>query len=525
MAVSCNIGEIDVSNKESRFPFWLRWSRTSNDLLKSSEQKLLSRIKSGVEAFFVPIFNGSCYIRTFVFRRHKSDQISPTGRTTDTNQAIPIVLVHGFGSGSALWCKNIDAFACYRPVYSLDVLGFGRSSRPPFPVDATAVEQKWVESIEQWRSSLNLEKFILLGHSLGGFLACSYALTHSNRIVHLILADPWGFVEDPLKVKDQSNVGAAQAWIFSTFRQIFRPFNPLSFLRAAGPFGPSLIHYFRQDLRGFFDQRPIRVEEMTEIPRAEQLESTQNFSYDNHIQSTNGEDDVFKPPSPIHRTMKTGETVYDKSNSNTMDSIDLNDLDGSVALDYVYHINCQHPSGETGFKSLCSSVGWPQRPMLDRISQLDPNVPVTFIYGSRSWMDLSSGYRTRVLLPNSYVDVKVIEGAGHQVYAQMSEEFNAYVNMIGQRVDNGDSFTPGVYNPNPDSKRTTCFNGTNKTNENIESRGNNTSIKGHNSRIRHKRSSSSSLQGDTSMLAQSNRYIQNSKHVFPNEEASDEASD
>ncbi|RTG81871.1 uncharacterized protein DC041_0012415 [Schistosoma bovis] len=264
---------------------------------------------------------------------------------------------------------------------------------------------------------------------------------------------------------------------------------------------------------------------MTEIPRAEQLESTQNFSYDNHIQSTNGEDDVFKPPSPIHRTMKTGETVYDKSNSNTMDSIDLNDLDGSVALDYVYHINCQHPSGETGFKSLCSSVGWPQRPMLDRISQLDPNVPVTFIYGSRSWMDLSSGYRTRVLLPNSYVDVKVIEGAGHQVYAQMSEEFNAYVNMIGQRVDNGDSFTPGVYNPNPDSKRTTCFNGTNKTNENIESRGNNTSIKGHNSRIRHKRSSCSSLQGDTSMLAQSNRYIQNSKHVFPNEEASDEASD
>ncbi|CAI2736464.1 unnamed protein product [Schistosoma spindalis] len=525
MAVPCNIREIDISSKESRFPFWLRWSRTSNDLLKSAEQKLLSRIKSGVEAFFVPIFNGSCYIRTFVFRRHKSDQISPTGKITDTDRAIPIVLVHGFGSGSALWCKNIDAFACYRPVYSLDVLGFGRSSRPPFPVDATAVEEKWVESIEQWRSSLNLEKFILLGHSLGGFLACSYALTHSNRIVHLILADPWGFVEDPLKVKDQSNVGAAQAWIFSTVRQIFRPFNPLSFLRAAGPFGPSLIHYFRQDLRGFFDQRPIRVEEMREIPRTEQLKSTQNVSYDNHIQSTNGEDDVFKPPSPIHITMKTEGTVSDKPNSNTLDSIDLNDLDGSVALDYVYHINCQHPSGETGFKSLCSSVGWPQRPMLDRISQLDPNVPVTFIYGSRSWMDLSSGYRTRVLLPNSYVDVKVIEGAGHQVYAQMSEEFNAYVNMIGQRVDNGDSFTPGVYNPNPDSKRPIFVNGTNKTNENIEFRGNNHSTKGHNGRIRHKRTSCSSLQGDTSLLAQSNRYIQSSKHVFPNEEASDESSD
>ncbi|VDO83982.1 unnamed protein product [Schistosoma mattheei] len=51
--------------------------------------------------------------------------------------------------------------------------------------------------------------------------------------------------------------------------------------------------------------------------------------------------------------------------------------------------------------------------MLDRISQLDPNVPVTFIYGSRSWMDLSSGYRTRVLLPNSYVDVKTTEFCGY----------------------------------------------------------------------------------------------------------------
>ncbi|CAH8673971.1 unnamed protein product [Schistosoma haematobium] len=94
---------------------------------------------------------------------------------------------------------------------------------------------------------------------------CQCFLFFLIRIVHLILADPWGFVEDPLKVKDQSNVGAAQAWIFSTFRQIFRPFNPLSFLRAAGPFGPSLIHYFRQDLRGFFDQRPIRVEEILPI--------------------------------------------------------------------------------------------------------------------------------------------------------------------------------------------------------------------------------------------------------------------
>ncbi|CAH8654303.1 unnamed protein product [Heterobilharzia americana] len=433
MAVSCNIEDIDVDSKESRYPFWLRWSRTSNRHLKEAEKKLISRIKSSVEAFFVPIFNGSCYIRTFVCRRLKCSPESSES-IPDTNRAVPIVLIHGFGSGSALWCKNVDAFAQYRTVYSLDVLGFGRSSRPDFPTDAVAVEENWVDSIEDWRSSLNVEKFILLGHSLGGFLACSYALAYPHRIAHLILADPWGFVEDPLKVKDQSNVGAAQAWMFSTIRHIFCPFNPLSFLRAAGPFGPSLIHHFRQDLRGFFDQRPIRAGEILEIPAKEDIESTKSISFDDRTQSTDGEDNLPEFSSPVGRTDRGNDTVSDNSTSGSLASIDFEDLDGSVALDYVYHINCQHPSGEAGFKSLCSSVGWPQRPMLDRIDQLDPTVPVTFIYGSRSWMDVSSGHKTRSLRPNSYVDVKVIEGAGHQVYAQMSEEFNAYVNMIGNAL-------------------------------------------------------------------------------------------
>nr|AAW27288.1 SJCHGC04331 protein [Schistosoma japonicum] len=163
--------------------------------------------------------------------------------------------------------------------------------------------------------------------------------------------------------------------------------------------------------------------------------------------------------------------------------------------------------------------------MLDRIGQLDSNVPVTFIYGSLSWIDLSSGYRTRLLRPNSYVDVKVIEGAGHQVYAQMSEEFNAYVNMIGQRIDNGDSFNPEVYNSTSSSMNTMCVNGTNKANSNTESHGNNPLTKGHNGRLRHKRSSTSSPHVDISLPVQSGRYIQNSKHAFENEEASDEASD
>lgn len=61
------------------------------------------------------------------------------------------------------------------------VIGFGRSSRPTFNSEALEAEGEFINSIEAWRSSLKLEKFILLGHSFGGFLAASYAIKHPDR--------------------------------------------------------------------------------------------------------------------------------------------------------------------------------------------------------------------------------------------------------------------------------------------------------------------------------------------------------
>ncbi len=97
----------------------------------------------------------------------------------------PLVMIHGFGGGVGLWIRNLDALSRSRPVYAFDLLGFGRSSRPSFPSDASLAEEQFVTSIEQWRQSLGLERMILLGHSLGGYLATSYTIQYPERYTKL----------------------------------------------------------------------------------------------------------------------------------------------------------------------------------------------------------------------------------------------------------------------------------------------------------------------------------------------------
>uniref|UniRef100_A0A4W5MJ50 1-acylglycerol-3-phosphate O-acyltransferase ABHD5 n=1 Tax=Hucho hucho TaxID=62062 RepID=A0A4W5MJ50_9TELE len=79
-------------------------------------------------------------------------------------------------------------------------------------------------------------------------------------------------------------------------------------------------------------------------------------------------------------------------------------FDDNTVSDYIYHLNAQTPSGETAFRNMTVPYGWAKRPMLDRIGQIQPDIPISIIYGSRSSIDSDSGYTVRKIRP----DVNII---------------------------------------------------------------------------------------------------------------------
>lgn len=171
---------------------WLLYPRafpaSSAEQLAAAEARLLNGVRArgvSIEQSLISVGRGQ-HINTVVVRQ-ASAQRPPSGRV--------LVLVHGLGGGIGLWARNLAPLARhYDKVYAFDLLGFGRSSRPVAPgTDPADAQRWWVDSVEAWRSAVGLdEPFELCGHSLGSFVAASYALEHPARVTRLVLAAPVG---------------------------------------------------------------------------------------------------------------------------------------------------------------------------------------------------------------------------------------------------------------------------------------------------------------------------------------------
>src|SRR6516162_2698115 len=101
----------------------------------------------------------------------------------------PIVMVHGAsGNLNDLRVALGDRLARNRRVILVDRPGHGWSDRPGGVTDASPARQAAL--ILEALDRMGVERFVLLGHSLGGAVASALALAWPDRLAGLILLAP-----------------------------------------------------------------------------------------------------------------------------------------------------------------------------------------------------------------------------------------------------------------------------------------------------------------------------------------------
>lgn len=110
---------------------------------------------------------------------------------TKQGQGAPVILIHGLAASVGDWVDlTPDLVKAGYAVYALDLLGHGKSIKPKDLKEYNIT--RILAHFEDWIDSLGLAgPLILLGHSLGGYIAMEYALRHPERVRGLVLVDPF----------------------------------------------------------------------------------------------------------------------------------------------------------------------------------------------------------------------------------------------------------------------------------------------------------------------------------------------
>ena len=100
----------------------------------------------------------------------------------DTGQGFPLVLVHGYLGSSEMWCLQRDYLSKFFRVISPALPGFGESHEAQ-SLDSINDMAKFVINIIDEKK---IDKFNLLGHSMGGMIVQEIAKLAGDRINKLI---------------------------------------------------------------------------------------------------------------------------------------------------------------------------------------------------------------------------------------------------------------------------------------------------------------------------------------------------
>eukprot|EP01127_Copromyxa_protea_P006881 TRINITY_DN16821_c0_g1_i1.p1 TRINITY_DN16821_c0_g1~~TRINITY_DN16821_c0_g1_i1.p1 ORF type:complete len:491 (+),score=104.99 TRINITY_DN16821_c0_g1_i1:38-1474(+) len=297
-----------------------------------------------------------------------------TINTLEMGSGPPLVLLHGFSGALGFWIKNLPQLSRRFTVYAIDLLGWGRSTGSKFKGKTeTEAEEYFVSSLEAWREALSLKEFYIVGHSLGGFLGCVYAMKYPERVKGMLLLEPWGLFDAPETLTDPNIIEREKAEIRDMLSPSTSPTGtPGTNYRWYGCWGvagnPKVSKPIRPDLAAL----------LSDVCSADVFQDYMHYCIVGNKHITEGES--------------------------------------------VWRSMCITPAG--GF------IPWARNSIESRIKQLAAgSVPISFVYGSKSFMHGRdfAGNKLHKLVPKLQAQLLIVSGVGHHMYMEKPHDFNFVV--------------------------------------------------------------------------------------------------
>ncbi|MBD1382687.1 alpha/beta fold hydrolase [Metabacillus arenae] len=159
-------------------------------------------------------------------------------RESGEPSAPPIVALHALGKSAESWDQAAAVLGKKYRVLALDQRGHGGSART-----STYSFELMCDDLLHFANAMNLERFTLMGHSMGGTVSYLFSETFPSRIERLIVEDtPPPFADKPIEVPSKPTDPLPFDWLVvpSILRQLNEP-NPEWWSRLTEIIMPTLI--------------------------------------------------------------------------------------------------------------------------------------------------------------------------------------------------------------------------------------------------------------------------------------------
>lgn len=104
---------------------------------------------------------------------------------SDQGSGLPVVFLHGFPLNRSMWAPQVAALSGSARVVTIDLRGHGESDAPLWRYSM----EEFADDVAALLTHLGLAQVVLVGLSMGGYVAFAFARRHADRLRGLVLTD------------------------------------------------------------------------------------------------------------------------------------------------------------------------------------------------------------------------------------------------------------------------------------------------------------------------------------------------